>query len=218
MKGDKIIVQDFHIKAAEQIRDLLLPLITETEGRFIVTIAGESGSGKSEIAQAFSDLLSQGGMRSIILQQDDYFKYPPKTNERMRRQNIDHVGLSEVNLDTLEENLKSLAEGRSEIEKPLVIFYEDRIVKEVIRLEGTEVVIVEGTYATLLKTPHQRIFIDRTYLNTRDARKLRDREEQGEFLEGVLKIEHEIILSHKPRADIIVTSDYQVRRNEDTGR
>ena len=217
MKGDKLIIQEAHVEAAHYIMGLLLTLIMKTPGKFIITIAGESGSGKSEIAAALSNLLLEKGVKSIILQQDDYFVYSPKTNARMRRKDVNHVGLSEVHLTLLDQNLHDIMVGKSEIDKPLVIFDDDIITEEKVKLEGTDVVIVEGTYTTTLKNVHQRIFIDRTYLDTRETRKLRSREEQDEFLERVLKIEHKIISSHKPQADIIVTSDYKVRKVRKSG-
>ena len=214
MEGDKLVIQEGHIKAARQIVKLLFPQITRTQDKFTITIAGESGSGKSEIAAVLSDLLFEKGIKSIILQQDDYFVYPPKTNAKMRRKDIGHVGLSEVRLALLDENLKDITEGKSKIEKPLVIFDEDRITKETVELRGIKTVIVDGTYTTILKNVHQRIFIDHTYADTREIRKRRAREEQDEFLEKILELEHRIISSHKPQADIIVTSDYEVRKNE----
>ena len=221
MKGDKLIIQEGHVKAARQIMNLLFPQIIKTRNKFIITIAGESGSGKSEIAAVLSELLSEKGLRSILLQQDDYFVYPPKTNARMRRKDIGHVGLSEVRLELLDQNLQDIMEGKSAIEKPLVIFDEDRITKEMVKLEGIKAIIVDGTYTTILKNVHRRIFIDRTYVDTREIRKRRAREEQDEFPENILEVEHKIISSHKPQANIIVTNNYEVgeaRENEGTGR
>ena len=215
MKGDKLVIQEGHVKAAHDIMELLLPQIVKARGKFIIAIAGESGSGKSEIAAAIFELLSEKGIRSIILQQDDYFVYPPKTNAEMRRKNISHVGLSEVRLDVLDQNLRDIIDGKSEIDKPLVIFDEDRITQEVVSLDMVSVVIVEGTYTTTLNNVHKRIFIDRTYLDTKETRKQRAREKQDEFLEEVLKIEHEIISSHLPQASIIVTRGYDVREARD---
>lgn len=221
MKGDKLIIHEGHVKAARQIMNLLFPQIIKTRNKFIITIAGESGSGKSEIAAVLSELLSEKGLKSILLQQDDYFVYPPKTNARMRRKDIGHVGLSEVRLELLDQNLQDIMEGKSAIEKPLVIFDEDRITKETVKLEGIKAIIVDGTYTTILKNVHRRIFIDRTYVDTREIRKRRAREEQDEFLENILEVEHKIISSHKPQANIIVTNNYEVREareNEGTGR
>ena len=221
MKGDKLVIQEGHVKAARHIMKLLLPQIRKTQSKFVITIAGESGSGKSEIAAVLSEFLSEKGIKSTVIQQDDYFVYPPKTNAKMRRKDISHVGLSEVHLAVLDQNLHDIMEGKSEIDKPLVIFDEDLITKETVKLEGVKVIIVDGTYTTILKNAHQRIFIDRTYVDTKETRKCRAREEQDEFLEKILQIEHKIISSHKPQADIIVTNNYEVkkgRKNEGTSR
>jgi len=214
VKGDKLVIREEHVKAARQIAELLLPEIAGVEGKFVITIAGESGSGKSETASALSNILSEKSVASAILQQDDYFVYPPRTNAAMRRRDIDHVGTSEVRLALLDENLREVLEGHNNIEKPLVFFDEDETTTETVELQEIKVVIVEGTYTTLLKNVHRRVFIDRTYVDTREARKRRERDEQDEFLERVLRIEHGIISSHRLQADIIVSRDYEVRRNE----
>ena len=112
MKGDKLVIEKEHVKAAHQIVELLLSQISSTHGKFIITIAGESGSGKSEIATVLSDILTTKDMRVVIFQQDDYFVYPPKTNAEARRKDIRHVGLSEVRLALLDQNLKDIIEDK----------------------------------------------------------------------------------------------------------
>ena len=210
MRGDKLVIEEGHIRAAHGITELVLPMIRGVPGRFALSISGESGSGKSEIASVLADCLLQQGLRSIILQQDDYFVYPPKTNAAMRKKDINHVGLSEVRLDALDRNLEEALDGKECIEKPLVIFEEDRIEEEILNLEGVKSVIVEGTYTTMLENIHQHVFIDRTYVETQKARKRRAREEQDVFLEKVLEIEHEIISANRSRANIIVSNQFEV--------
>ena len=214
MKGDKFVIEKEHVKAAHQIVELLFPQISSARGKFIITIAGESGSGKSELATVLAEILTTKDMRAVIFQQDDYFVYPPKTNAEMRSKDIRHVGLSEVRLILLDQNLKDIANDKSEIAKPLVIFDADRIKEETIYLDDIKVVIVEGTYTTILKNAHQHVFIDRTYIDTRETRQRRAREKQDRFLEEVLEIEHDIISSQKAQADIVVTTGFEVRRNE----
>ena len=131
----------------------------------------------------------------------------------MRRQNIAHVGLSEVRLDLLDRNINDFLNDVNEITKPLVSFEEDAITEEKINLEGVRTIIVEGTYTTTLKNAHCRVFIDRTYIDTREKRKLRARETQDNFLENVLEIEHEIISSHRLHTDIIINRDYDAGVN-----
>ena len=214
MKGDKIIIQPHHERAARQAAEFVLPEMGGISGPVIITVAGESGAGKSEIAEALAEVLAESGIKSAILQQDDYFVYPPKTNEAKRREDIYWVGTSEVRLDLMDANIQQIKDGAASIVKPLVDFDADSIGEETREIGEIDVVLVEGTYTTALENADRHIFIDRTYIDTRDARALRAREEQDEFLEQVLSLEHDIISSHKPRADYIVTRDYNVIKNE----
>jgi uridine kinase len=216
MRGDVLVIEEKHKRAGKQALELMLPEIEKCKGKFTISVAGESGGGKSEIASVIAELLNQKGIKTFIFQQDDYFVYPPKTNAEMRKKDIGHVGLSEVHVDLLDQNLKDFLEEKEKIEKPLVIFEEDRIDKETVSLEGIRVAIAEGTFTTLLENVKQHIFIDVDYNDTREHRKKRAREKQDEFLEKILKIEHKIISSHKPKAEIIVTKNYDAVKNDGT--
>ncbi len=210
MRGDILIINENHRKAARQVIDLIFDKIKSKKGKYIISVAGESGAGKSEIAASIAEVLTGKNISSFIFQQDDYFVYPPKTNAKMRIKDIRHVGMSEVKLDLIDEELKTILGGNNKIEKPLVIFEEDRIDKETVNLENVKVIIVEGTYTTTLKNIDQRVFIDKDLNDTRESRKKRNREKQDEFLEAILLIEHKIISAHKTLADIIITKDYEV--------
>ncbi len=210
MRGDILIINKNHRKAARQVIDLIFDKIKSKKGKYIISVAGESGAGKSEIAASIAEVLTEKNISSFIFQQDDYFVYPPKTNAKMRIKDIRHVGMSEVKLDLIDEELKTILGGNNKIEKPLVIFEEDRIDKETVNLENVKVIIVEGTYTTTLKNIDQRVFIDKDLNDTRESRKKRNREKQDEFLEAILLIEHKIISAHKTLADIIITKDYEV--------
>jgi uridine kinase len=212
MKGDKIFVEEHHTKAAKKILEVILPQIISSNMKYSINVSGESGSGKSEVATALANELENKGIMSVILQQDDYFVYPPKTNDKTRRQDINWVGPQEVHLDILDQNLKDFLNGNSEIEKPLVIYDKDIITKETVNVKNVKVAIADGTYTTLLKNLTTRTFIDRNYIDTRGYREKRRRHksELDEFTENVLKIEHSIISTHKELADIIITKDYDV--------
>ena len=217
MRGDILKIKDEHRKAAQDALDILWPEIRAHQGKYAITVAGESGSGKSEVAAVLAEKLAQKGIEAAILQQDDYFVYPPLTNTKVRQKDISWVGTSEVRLDLLDQNLADILNGKEEIEKPLAIFQEDRFTTEVLKVDGAKAVIAEGTYTTLLQNVQCHIFIDRTYHETKAARLERAREEQDSFLEQVLKIEHDIISKHKANADIIIRSDYSVKKNERAG-
>ena len=208
MKGDILILDNNHRKAANQAVTILLPEITKTKTKFVITVAGESGAGKSEIATSIAEKLKENGVKTFIFQQDDYFVYPPKTNAKQREKDINWVGMQEVKLDLLDNELLQIKAGETVIDKPLVDFNADQIGKETVNLNKYKVLIAEGTYTTSLKQADIRIFIDRNINDTKESRKKRAREKQDKFLEKILLIEHEIILKHKTLADIIVTKNF----------
>jgi uridine kinase len=181
--------------------------------RYIITVAGESGSGKSETGKAIADDLAKLGVRSVILGQDDYFVLPPRSNDARRRGDPEWLGPHiEVRLDVLESNLRDAVGGKTELIKPLIDYDKNSVEEEKISLDGIKVVIAEGTYASLLKHVDTRIFIARSRLDTLEHRQKRNRgNEVGDpFIEQVLKSEHKIIAGHRQLADFIITKDYDV--------
>ncbi len=212
MKGDILIIKDHHRKAARAVAEALLPEVNAARDHYFITVAGESGAGKSEIAAAIAEVLEENNISTYIFQQDDFFVYPPKTNANKRKEDISWVGIQEVKLELIDEILLAIKNDMTEIDKPLVIFDEDRITEEQIQLENTKVIIVEGTYTTLLKNADCNVFIDRNINDTRESRKERAREAQDEFLEKVLMIEHNIISANKDKAHIIINKDFSITK------
>ena len=215
MEGDVLIINNFHRKAAKQAVAILLPEIEKSDGRYFLTVAGESGAGKSEIAASIAAELEKAGKATYVFAQDDYFVYPPKTNAKKREEDIGWVGMQEVKLFLLDEEIAAIRKGETRIEKPLVIFGEDRITSEKVELSQYEVFIAEGTYTTALKNVDARVFIDRNIKDTKKARAKRAREKQDDFLEQILSIEHRIISAQKNEADIIISKKYDAIKQED---
>ncbi len=210
MRGDIIIVEDHHRAAAALIVDHIAEAAAAKPGRYTITVAGESGSGKSETAQAIAEAFAAGGTISAIYQQDDYFVHPPRTNDRTRREDISWVGSGEVRLDLLDAHLQAALDGADEVEKPLVSYEEDRIDTETMDLRDATVVIAEGTYTSLLENVDTRVFIARNRLDTMEHRMKRGREDFDPFIEDVLTIEHDIISKHRELADVVITRAYDV--------
>lgn len=206
MIGDKLVITDFHRKNGIRIEQATSESIRRAGRIYTITVAGESGSGKSETAATSAEQLELAGFRVVILGQDDYFQLPPKSNAQRRKLDIGWVGPSEVRLDLLDSHLAAAKRGDSSIIKPLILFEEDRIVEEMLGLEDIDVVIAEGTYTTLLEEADFRAFIDRSYHDTLWHRKKRARDPaEGKFIERVLEIEHRIISSHRSRADLVLS-------------
>jgi uridine kinase len=207
MIGDKLIIEKHHTERAADICELLADRIRPGE-RFTLSVAGESGAGKSELAYEIHRLLNERGIGADVLQQDDYFVFPPRTNHEMRRRNLEQVGLYEVKLDFLDSNLRSFRQGESSIYKPLVLYEEDLITREEMPVADLTVLIAEGTYTSLLEFVDLRVFIDRNYRQTLEARKRRARDKWEPFIQDVLEREHQIISQHRALAEIVVPNDF----------
>jgi uridine kinase len=213
MRGDILVLQDYHKRAASEIVPQIVERIRRKNTRYIITVAGESGSGKSETGKAILDELDKFGIKSVLLGQDDYFVLPPKSNDLKRREDPEWLGPHiEVKLDVLEQNLVDAIQGKREIVKPLVDYDSNTIEDETINLNGIKVLITEGTYTSLLKHVDTRIFISRNWQDTLEHRQKRKRgNEVGDlFIEQVLCMEHKIIAGHKQLADFLITKDYDV--------
>lgn len=205
MIGDKLVITDYHRQAAATAFPPLTKKIEENGLPLAVTIAGESGCGKSETAAIVAEMCANQGYKTLILQQDDYFILPPQTNHNRRMEDISWVGMQEVRLDKLSEDIEVIKSGRGKtIRKPLVIFDENLLTEEEVDVEGIDVVIAEGTYTTTIENADFRVFINRNYKQTKKSRLARSRDPATDFLEKVLTIEHEIISKHKDLADVVI--------------
>ena len=213
MKGDVIVIEEHHKRAAAKIVSVILEKVKSKSTRYTITVAGESGSGKSETGQAIADELKRDGITAVLLGQDDYFVLPPKSNDAKRRDDSEWLGPHvEVKLDVLERNLKDALAGADSIVKPMVDYDANTVEQELIDLTGVKVIIAEGTYTSLLKHVDTKIFIARNRIDTLEHRQKRNRgSEVGDsFIENVLKLEHKIIAGHKQLADFVITKDYDV--------
>lgn len=205
MIGDKLVVTDYHRAAAAKIHDVVRTRLGSASGTVVVSIAGESGCGKTETAQCLAELLESEGRTCLVISQDDYFRLPPKSNHQKRLGDISWVGLQEVRLDLLDEHVAAVkAHPDQPLTKPLSYYDEDEIRSETLAPGPRDVLIVEGTYTTLLENVDLRAFINRTYHQTKKARLARARDPDVGFLERVLEIEHQEISQHKARADVVI--------------
>jgi len=213
MKGDVVLLTEKHLEAARMIVSEIAEMINRQSGRFVITVAGESGSGKSETGLAIANELETRGIKSIVLGQDDYFHLPPKINSDKRREDPDWLGPHvEVNFAVFEKNLIDAIDGASELKKPLVDYNANTIETETISLDGVKVVIAEGTYTSLLKHVDIKVFISRNWVHTLEDRKKRNRgnEVNDVFTENILSMEHKIIAGHKQLADFVINDDFEV--------
>lgn len=214
MIGDIVEVKPHHLPPAQKILELTGDALEQSQEVFAISVGGESGSGKSTLSLAIKKVLEKKGYHAFIFHLDDYFKLPPEDNHEQRVADISNVGPHEVNLELLQEHIDQVKAGTHQLKKPLVHYRENQIRDVIVEFDDLDVVIVEGTYATMLQHVDCKVFMLRNYLDTHEARAKRARDPMLPFIEEVLKIEHEILQKHSPMADILVDKHYNVHRQE----
>jgi uridine kinase len=218
MKGDRLIFK----KEFEQVAQLLankvliklkLPGHKEDERNYVkhsVAVCGESGSGKSVSSRNLGRALQERGYQCLVLSMDDYFKLPPRSNHEKRIKDISHIGPSEIHLDLLNQHIQDFKHGVSPVASQLVHYEANKIESIYLDLKAFDFLIVEGTYSAMLDSIDCCIFLSHSYKQTREKRLARGREQDSEFIEKVLAIEHEIIRELAANADILLDSDYRI--------
>lgn len=176
-----------------------------------ISIAGESGCGKTTLSRFVKELLEIEGFKVLILHQDEYFYLPPKQNHQARLNNFSHIGPHEVKLGLIDEHIRIIKRGESQLlNTPHMNWLKSEEEVKCIDISAVDLILIEGTYTSLLATLDKRIFINTNYLDTRKNRANRNREEQTEFIEKVLKKEHDIISKHKDLASIILNHNFKI--------
>lgn len=215
MIGDIVELKSHHYPPARKIVELVQESIENKEGTFSFTVGGESGSGKSTLSLAIEKVLEEEGYNTFIFHIDDYFKLPPEDNHKQREADLANVGPQEVNLKLLQKHIDEVKGGIEHLRKPLVHYRENQIREVIVEFDDVDVIIAEGTYATLLDHIDCKVFMLRNYHDTYENRMKRARDHMTPFVEKVLEIEHGILKEHPSMADILVDKEYNVRRASD---
>ncbi len=186
---------------------ILSQLTLPTQNVLAISVAGQSGCGKTTLSTALQKTLEARGLKSILLHQDDYFKLPPRQNHEARMADFNHIGYQEVDAERLENDIDTIKSKQvNELHIPHMNWLTDEREFKTIDVAGANVVIVEGTYTSMLNNIDFRIFINTDYKQTRENRLERSRETIDEFIESVLQKERGLISAHEPLANLIVDS------------
>lgn len=211
-ESSRLDVREEYLQLARALEAMIVAeLDVERDGGVVIGIAGESGSGKSVTATCLARVLSDGGNSTAVIHQDDYFHRPPRTNHEYRCHHLDSVGPQEVNLALLETHIAAFRERRDGISAPLVDYPANRFVTQRYDFGALRALVVEGTYVLQLADLDVRIFLDATHDDTRERRRIRNRDLDEPIIDQILAIEHAIIARQAARADILIDKDFTVR-------
>ena len=202
--------------AYQERADQLLTLLRSDFGvpratRTVITVAGESGSGKSVTATDLATAMNDAGIRTIIIHQDNYFVRPPRTNHAHRLTDLGSVGPQEVQMDVIAANMLAFRAGAT-ITAPVVDYAGNRFLTQSLDFTDTQALVVEGTYALLLDGWDIGVFLQATYRDTEARRKARNRDIDDPFVDQVLEIEHRLIAPQALKADILLDRDFEISR------
>lgn len=187
-----------------------------TEKCLVLAIAGQSGSGKTTLGHALKHSFEQQGLKTLLLHQDDYFKLPPRKNHLAREADFEHIGYSEVRLTMLDEALSAIKTQSTDVlTVPHMNWLNDTEERRTLNLNGIRIVLVEGTYTSLLKEADIRIFFNTDYSQTQENRKSRARDAASDFIERVLEKENELISVHEPMAHLVINRKLEIETIRD---
>lgn len=177
----------------------------------VIGIAGGTGSGKTTLVKKLQQAFRN---EVIVVSHDHYYK----SNSHLpleERKNLNYDHPCSFDTEMMIEHIKMLKDGQG-IDGPIYSFVEHTRMNETVRIEPCKVIIVEGILVfenkQLLDQMDIKIFVDADADVRIIRRILRDVEERGRSLEGVVeqylstvKPMHESFVEPSKRyADIII--------------
>jgi uridine kinase len=216
MLGDILLITEKHRKAAAKIVDHILE---NKKDRMLIAISGESGSGKSELAHAIARLLRAEGIFAKPLHTDNYYKTHPLERREWRiKHGIENaVGYDEYDWDAIYKNLSDFRHGRKS-EMPCVDLVTEQVDRLITNFREVDMLIIDGLYAIKLENLDVKVFIELTYLETKEkhTKDARGKEVMDETRWATLEQEHKMVRELRPKADLLVTKFYNVVKSKNT--
>ncbi|MCE1200936.1 MAG: uridine kinase [Bacteroidia bacterium] len=212
MLGDVLLIDEKHRVAGEAIMQMILE---NRKPKMMVAISGESGSGKSELAHVIAKGMRKHGTMAKPLHIDNYYRIHPLERTQWRLDNgIENVvGPGEYDWDTIMRNIAEFKEGKIST-GPCVDLVTEQIDQLTTDYSGIDMLIIDGLYAIKVPDVDLRVFIELTYHETKKAQVVRGKEPQNEYRMRVLEKEHQEVQALKPMADVLISKEYQVRRDK----
>lgn len=238
MPGDKVRIGDEHIQKAQTIFPLLLKeLAAGGRDRYVVSVYGGSGVGKSEIASLLTYYLNEAGIRSYTMSGDNYPHRIPELNDAERERTYEEGGVEalrgylgselEINFKEVNEIIRLFHEGAGSIYLRRMGRSVGELWYEPVDFSDTKVLVLEWTHGNNanLRGIDIPVFLASTPAETLAHRIARNRDGKPDspFITMVLELEQQLLISQAPTAhilvskagDIITCNEYLERVNAD---
>jgi uridine kinase len=208
MLGDVLLIEDKHRIAGDAI---IQKILERKKDKFIIAISGESGSGKSELAHVIAKGLRKHGIMAKPIHIDNYYRIHPLERTEWRKKNgIENVvGYGEYDWETIYRNIEDFKNNRKST-MPCVDLVTEQIDQLTTDFKGIDMLVIDGLYAIKTEGADLRVFLELTYHETKKAQVVRGKEPQNEYRMAVLEQEHKMVQALKPKADILISKEYEV--------
>jgi uridine kinase len=212
MLGDILLINDMHKSAADAIAKQVLSERGKMPKsyKFILSISGEAGSGKSELSHSIALHLKKEHIRVKVIHTGNYYKVQPLLITEWRKtKGIESVGMSEYDWNLLSRNIEDYKEERESM-MPCIDVVPEQVDKLITDFKKIDFLIISGLYAIKADGADLRVFVDLSYKEILAIKNINPKDFADEFHLKVLEKEHQNVQSLKPLADLIINKNYQV--------
>ena len=203
MIGDIIIIEEIHRKKS----GIILPEIIKryNNKKFIVTISGISGTGKTEIASVIQhDLFYKHGLRAKQIHLDDYYKTDFHSRNNIRKE-TGIIGKDEISWKKLEKVVRKFRSNDLKLYVQRIHRFLDDVEYCISPNRKIDILIVEGLYGSYLSDKDFSVYLDGNIEDTYKFRKLRGKENpDDDFRRTVLEKESNCVVQSKKLSDLII--------------
>ncbi|MDO9254654.1 MAG: hypothetical protein Q7U54_04005 [Bacteroidales bacterium] len=204
MLNDVVTIERKHTNAAATLFDRV---IHDRKSKFIVTISGEVGTGKCEIAHELGRKLIEAGISVKLLHMDSYYHIPPSERLEWRKKHgLEKIGYDEYDWKTINHNIDDFRMNKKSV-LPLVDLFTQKVDQLHTDFNGIEILVIEGLYSIRINQSDLRVFIELTYEDTWEEQKETHKEVLDDFRMEVLAHEHKAVQSLKSLADFYIDFD-----------
>jgi len=205
MQNQIITISKKHKETAGLIYDRIKDNITP---KYILTVTGEVGTGKSTVCYLLGRLLREQGLKVKIMELDNYYKIPPLERKEWRKNHgIKEVGPDEYDWEKIYKTIDDFKNNRI-TKVPYVDLFTDYVDELTTDFKGVDVLIIKGLYSIKCKESKFKVFIELTYEESKSVNHFVENENLDNFRMQVIRKEQEEVKKLKEGVDFFVNFDY----------
>lgn len=224
MPGDKIDIGPKHIQKTQVLIQEVMRWLSfipeeQSQSKYVISIYGGSGVGKSEIASVLAYYLNYFNIGTYILSGDNYVKLRPEKNDVKRAEILEKCGVEglnkflgsdeEIDFEALNDVISQFKSGKDLIHLKRLPRDNDISWMDLINFSKNSVLIIEWTHGNnpRLKGVDFPIYLHSTPQETLEHRKKRNRDKNTDspLIAQVLELEQKKVDSQAILAKIILS-------------